>query len=114
MLTPAKKMMVVAANLANQRGTMRQIHCKVKDSGVEASHAPVFRWLRTGNAVPRRVWIKPPLTFDQIWHRLLFVVNQVDTKTKSFPWAFNTVHVHETWFYLMFCGGTRPISPKRC
>jgi hypothetical protein len=104
MLTPTKETALVEANVSNRRGTVRQIHSKVKESGLGVSQSSVFRWFKSMGAVSKRRWIKPAVTFEQRWNRLNFVVNQVDDRCMRYPSAFNTIHVDETWFYLMSDG----------
>ena len=112
LLTPTKETALVEANAANRRGTVRQVHRKVAESGVGVSHSSIFRWLKTMGAVYKRRWIKPSLTFNQMWTRILFVINQVDEASMRFLASQNVVHVDETWFYLMVDGEQARYFPK--
>ncbi|CAM9998022.1 unnamed protein product [Choristocarpus tenellus] len=63
-------------------------------------------------AMPNRRWIKPKLKpWQKVWRIDFFVCDQVNRKRCVYASMANTIHVAETWFYVMADGERFRVFP---
>ncbi|CAM9923527.1 unnamed protein product [Choristocarpus tenellus] len=91
-------------NSDNQSSTVRPVTTKTTAKGLNHSTSTIKRWLDDMGAMPNWRWIKPKLKLWQKLWRMDFVCDQVDRKCGVYTSMANTIHVTETWFYVMADG----------
>ncbi|CAN0054223.1 unnamed protein product [Choristocarpus tenellus] len=108
-----------STNSGNRSSTMRQVTMKMATKELNYSMSTINRLLDDMGTMPNHRWIKPKVkSWQKVW-RMDFVCDQVDRKRGVYASMANTIHVDETWFYVMANGergtllcSTRVISPK--
>ncbi|CAM9284918.1 unnamed protein product [Choristocarpus tenellus] len=110
-LTPTKMAAIHSINSDNPSSTVRQVTIKMATKGLNNSTSTINRWLDDMGAMPNRRWIKSKLkSLQEVW-RMHFVCDQADQKRGVYTSMANTIHMDETWFYVMADGERVRVFP---
>ena len=100
-MTPTKIARIMDANHAARTLSVRSLSSRLEEKGLNVAKSTLDKWLKDMGAVRKKRRIKPKLDFHHRQSRVDFVLDQVDNRRRNFKHGLNTVHVDESWFYLI-------------
>ena len=110
-LTPSKRQRILDINAENRTLTVRALTAELAERDVKVTPSAVQQWLTAMEAQAVPVRITPSLSFEHRRARVDFIVDQATKMRRNFRAGFNTVHIDESWFYLIRMGAKVRMFP---